>query len=282
MAEFWAYLFYFVVASASPIQRRWLAINRPKHKGELLFATRVMGIVALMSLAILLFSRPSFNGNPWFIIFLTVLCAIGGGGFFAGQYTAQRHVQAGTTSVISNIFTPVTIILATIFLQERLELHQLFGTTLLLFSAFLVTKNHRGGKFHVDKYIWLMLVSGIGLGIAMTAQRELIKVTGFTAASLLSLISPVIFLGLLAWLTKSKTTYKAKDTWITGGLYFTQLLSWVVLVAVVANLSVVSSITTFKVVIIFGIGAIYLHEHDDLLRKIIGAGIAVIGLWLMT
>lgn len=280
MAVFWAYVFYFVVASASPIQRRWLAINRPKAKGELLFATRVMGIVALLSLTVLIFSQPHFQGNPWFIASLTALCAIGGGGFFAGQYTAQRHVQAGTTSVVSNIFTPVTIILATIFLSESLAPRQILGTALLLFAAFLVTKNHRGGRFHVDKYIWLMLASGIGLGVAMTAQRELIKVTGFTSATLLSLISPAIFLGLLAFFTRAKTTYNAKDTWTTGSLYFLQLLSWVVLVTVVANLSLVSAVTTFKVVVIFGIGALYLREHDDIVRKIIGGTIAVVGLLL--
>jgi drug/metabolite transporter (DMT)-like permease len=161
-----------------------------------------------------------------------------------------------------------------------LKLHQILGTVLLLSAAFLVTKNHRGGRFHVDKYIWLMLASGIGLGIAMTAQRELIKITGFTTASLLSLLSPVLFLGFLSLFVRHKTTYSLKDTAATGTLYFLQLLSWVVLVAIVANLSVVSSITTFKVVIIFGIGAIYLHEHDDLLRKIIGAAIAIIGLLL--
>jgi len=50
---------------------------------------------------------------------------------------------------------------------------------------------------------------------------------------------------------------------------------------VVANLSVVSSVTTFKIVIMFVVAAIFLKEKDDLGRKIFGSLIAVAGLLLM-
>jgi uncharacterized membrane protein len=43
----------------------------------------------------------------------------------------------------------------------------------------------------------------------------------------------------------------------------------------------VSSITTFKVVIVSVAAALFLNEKEDLPRKIIGSIIAVIGLLLM-
>ncbi len=64
-------------------------------------------------------------------------------------------------------------------------------------------------------------------------------------------------------------------------LPFLQSLSWVVLIFVVGNLSLVSAITTFKVVVVFIAGAIFLKEREDLPIKIIGSVIALAGLLLM-
>ena len=68
---------------------------------------------------------------------------------------------------------------------------------------------------------------------------------------------------------------------VTGGLRFLQSLSWVILIFMVGNLSIVSSITTFKVVIVFIAAAIFLKERSDLPRKIIGSLVALAGLLLM-
>ena len=68
---------------------------------------------------------------------------------------------------------------------------------------------------------------------------------------------------------------------MTGILKYLQGLSYVILVFAVGNLSIVSSVTTFKVVIIFVAGALLLRERDDLGRKILGSVVAVIGLLLM-
>jgi uncharacterized membrane protein len=88
-------------------------------------------------------------------------------------------------------------------------------------------------------------------------------------------------LGMFAILTRSRSEYSKKDIAITGGLRFLQSLSWVILIFVVGNLSLVSAITTFKVVLIFIAAAIFLKEREDLPRKIMGSVIALAGLLLM-
>ncbi|NTW14699.1 MAG: hypothetical protein HGA31_06790, partial [Candidatus Moranbacteria bacterium] len=54
-----------------------------------------------------------------------------------------------------------------------------------------------------------------------------------------------------------------------------------VLLFAVGNLSLVSAVTTFKVVIIFVFAAIFLKEREDLTRKIIGSLVSVAGLLMM-
>jgi drug/metabolite transporter (DMT)-like permease len=167
------------------------------------------------------------------------------------------------------------------FLGEGLEPLQIAGTGLLLFAIVLISKKHRIGTWRFDRYFLLMLSSGIMLGVALTAERALQRATGFTAGTMMSWWAQCLCLGIAAYLAKSPSEYGLKDTMITGVLRFLQSLSWVILLAVVGNLSLVSAVTTFKVVVIFVAAAILLKEREDMHRKILGSVIAVIGLLLM-
>lgn len=277
-----AYIFYFIAASASPLQRRWLAVKRPADAhGQIDFAFRVSFIVAVLSLLIPLFSHFQLKGNPIPLILGTTFCAIFGAIFFITSFISQKHVEAGVNTLVSNIYTPITIVLATLLLGEKLTPLQILGTVILLFAVVLVSKKHRIGKFGFDKYFILAVLSGCALGVLLTAERYLQKITGFAAGTMLSWWSQCIALGITTALTGSRTNYSLSDTLTTGLFRFPQSLSWVMLTFIVANLSIVSAITTFKVVIVFLAGAIILKEKDDLGRKIFGSIIAVIGLLLM-
>ncbi len=277
-----AYLFYFIAASASPLQRRWLATREDRiHDGQIHFASRVALIIAVLGLLLPFFSPFYLAGSTWYLIVLALICGTAGATYFISMYSSQRHVEAGVTTLVNNIYTPVTIILATLFLSERLDPIQIAGTALLLTGLVIVSKKHKVGKIKYDKYFMMMLLSGVALGVLLTAERALQKATGFTAGTLFSWWSQFIFLAIIVFITKSKSKYSKKDISITGGLRFLQALSWVVLIFVVGNLSLVSAVTTFKVVIIFIAAAIFLNEREDLPRKIVGSLVALAGLLLM-
>ncbi|NTW15215.1 MAG: EamA family transporter [Candidatus Moranbacteria bacterium] len=276
------YLFFFIAASASPLQRRWLAsAKNHENKGQVRFAFQVMTIVSVLGLLIPFFQPAHIEGSPLSLIGLSVCAGIFGAGFFISSFVAQKHVDAGVTSLISNLYTPVTIILASLLLGEGLMPMQAFGTMLLLAGVLIVSKKHRTGRFSFDRYFLLMALSGISLGICLTAERALQKMTGFSAGTLLSWWSQSAFLGLTTLAYREKGPYSAIDISVTGILRFLQSLSWVILIFVVGNLSIVSSITTFKVVIVFVFAALFLGERDDIRRKIIGSLVAVAGLLMM-
>lgn len=277
-----SYIFYFIAASASPLQRRWLAKNKNlTNEGQIHFAFQVTFITVVLSLVLPFFKPFQLEGNIYYLIGLALICGLFGASYFIFSYTAQKHVEAGVSSLVSNIYTPITIVLATIFLNEKLTLIQILGTVFLLIGMLVVSKKHRIGKFKFDKYFMYMVLSGVMLGVSLVAERALMKITGFTAGTMFSWWSQCIFLGLITLITHNKSTYSKKDITITGVLRFLQSLSWVVLIFVVGNLSLVSAITTFKIVIVFIAGAIFLKEREDLQIKIIGSIIALIGLLLM-
>lgn len=213
------------------------------------FAARVVLVIALLSFLLPFFQPFYLAGDPSTLALLAITCGVFGGGYFVATFTAQRKVEAGLSTLVMNIYTPVTIVLASVFLNERLTSMQLVGTILLLIGMVIVAKKHRIGNVKFDKHFLLMLVGGIMLGIALTAERALQKATGFSAGAMISWWSQAIFLTAAAYLLQSKSHYSQKDTLNTGFYRFLQQVSWVTLLFVAGNLSLVSAVTTFKVVI---------------------------------
>jgi uncharacterized membrane protein len=284
MAIILAYIFYFVAASASPLQRRWLAKKKDatmSPRGQISFAFHTVLILVLGSFFLPLIEPARITGDISKLIILPIICGFFGMWHFIFGYIAQRHVDAGVSSLVNNIYTPITIALSIMFLNEGLTGKQIVGTIILLVAMIIVAKKHRIGKFKFDKYFLMTVASGVMLGVLLVSERALQKTTGFSMGTMMSWGSQFLFLGLATWITKSKHTYTNKEVLTTGGLKFLQGLSWVTLVFIVGNLSVVSAVTTFKIVIVFILGALFLNEKEDLPRKILGSIIAVIGLLLM-
>lgn len=282
MLVFFSYLFYFIAASASPLQRRYLAHKKDVNgEGRINLAFRTMLFLVFGSLFFPLFSPFYISGNVWHLILLSLICGISGMGFFILTFISQKHVDGGITSVVSNIYTPITIVLASIFLGESLSMMQILGTVLLLIGMFIVSKKHRTGRFSFDKYFMMMLLGGVLLGFVLVAERSLMKMTGFSAGIALSWWSQCLFLGIAVLVAKSKNTYSSKDINISGILQLLASISYVVLINIVGNLSVVSAVTTFKIVIVFIAAAIFLNEREDFKRKLIGSLIALLGLLIM-
>lgn len=282
MTALLAYLFYFAASSGSTLQRRWLAVHRNvSNTGQLRLAFQSFAFTAVLGLFIPFFVPFQFSGDVLKIALLSLMAGVAGAGFFWASYTAQRHVEAGVTTILGNLNTPVAIFFGTLFLGEGLAPIQLLGTAFLLAGIIIVSQKHRIGRFAFDRYFWMMVASGVLLGLCLVAERALQKETGFTAGTLFSWWAQLLCLGIAVLIEKGKHSYTAVEISVTGILRFFQSLSWVILIFVVGNLSLVASITTFKVVVVMAAAALFLGERDYPWKKLLGSAIALAGLLLM-
>jgi drug/metabolite transporter (DMT)-like permease len=282
MTIFLSYLFYFVTSSASSLQRRFLIKQKEFTVSEqITFTFQCISMLFLGSLFFPFFSPFYLSGGFWHLFSLALICLVFGTASNIASYVAIKHMDAGVSSLIWNIYTPVTIFLSSILLHEGLSITQIIGTLLLLIAIVIISKKHRVGRFSFDKYFLLTLLGGVLISAVLIAERALQHKTGFSAGVMISWGAQTIGLGLASLLWGHKHTYTNTEVLTTGGLQFIQALSYVTLVWTVGNLSIVSSITTFKVVIVFITAALFLHEREDMPRKILGSLIAVIGLLLM-
>ena len=84
-----AYLFYFLAASVSPVQRRWLAVHKDGGD-QIAFSFQVMFCTATLGLILPLFVSPEFSGSALKIFLLALTAGTTGGCFFISNYTAQK------------------------------------------------------------------------------------------------------------------------------------------------------------------------------------------------
>lgn len=101
-----SYIFYFIAASASPLQRRWLAKKKDHtigSKGQIAFAFHTLLFLVLGSLFFQFFEPIYVSGSIFYLVGFSVICGIFGALHFIFSYTAQRHVDVGVTSLVSNI-----------------------------------------------------------------------------------------------------------------------------------------------------------------------------------
>jgi len=282
MAIILSYIYYFVASTASALQIRSLTKRKDLESSQqVLFTFQIIFILFLGSLAFPFFSQFYLAGGHLNLFLLALACGILGIGANLFSIIAQKHLEAGVTALVTNIYTPITIFLSSILLNEGLTLRQILGTGFLLVAVVLVSKKHHIGRFRFDKYFLLTLFSGITLAGLIVAERTLQKTTGFSAGTIISWGSQALCLGVVALFMKSRHLYSKGEVLGTGVIKFFSATSWVTMVYVVGNLSLVSSISTLKVIFVFVAAALFLNEREDLPRKIFGSVIAVIGLLLM-
>jgi hypothetical protein len=91
-----AYMFYFIAATVAPIQRRWLSTkNEGGNKFDLSF--KVSLVQSTFALTLLFFFPIVLHGSYLNIILLLITSGVCGIGYSVSYFTAQRHVEAGTT-----------------------------------------------------------------------------------------------------------------------------------------------------------------------------------------
>jgi drug/metabolite transporter (DMT)-like permease len=276
-----AYLFYFVAATASPLQRRLQA--KKTQSNVLLLATQTQIVVCCLGLLLLI--KPG-QGLGLTVSALPISFGIilFGGLFHSLSYLSQKHVDAAQTSVISNIYTPVTILLAVLFLNDQFTTKQFFGTLILIVAVLLIAvDNITRRTLRISRYSFMMLASGSSLGVILFLEKLMMNMLGAGRGVFISWVLQLIGLAIVSKVFSKNligNKPKFREIALSSILRFAQQVSYVILLVVVGNLAVVSAVTTFKIVFVFAASYILLDERTHIKRKVVGSLLALIGLLL--
>lgn len=204
---------------------------------------------------------------------------------FAGKIAVvtQKHIETAQYSVIRMLQVPSSVVISTLFLGEALTLMQTVGMLSILAGVSIVST---GGKIprlmHFGRYELLTIANSAFLGVYTVFNRYLIEQTSLS--TLMVVWAGIEMIPLLATIVKRPTQMPVKsDIVLALGIGATAVLNIVAFwlaVAIAGNVALVSSLSAFRVVVIFAGSYLILKEKNNLTPKIIGSLLAVVGLLL--
>ncbi len=224
----------------------------------------------------------SFQPSTWVLLVL-------GGVLFSltniVSYKANSHIDAAQFSIITNLESIFTIIFAFVLIDEHLNSIQLIGAFILVISAIFISVERVNKRtFIITPATWLAILSSLILSIAFINEKTLLGHInyqtylvigwGFQTLSILIIAIPDI--------NKIKNIKKTefKDMLGLGVLRAISGLSFIFALTK-ADAALLSSIRSFKPVLVFVAAYFVLGESKNFWRKSLASVLAVIGLLLL-
>lgn len=232
------------------------------------------GIVALF----VGFHMPPVNVWPQLLV-AGALYAFGSLFFFRSIQT----IEASEMTILGSAGTLVTVILSYIFLQERLSGTQAAGVLLILLAVIIINYNRH--KFRLNKGALYSLIGASFYGTAVIFDAYVLKTyDAISYLPVMSFIPGIILLGSFP-----KSVYKlARDVRtidinliIYSTLYAFAALMFYIPLQYGALVSQLSTIGRVSIILTVVLAAVFLKERSHIGKKILGAILTTVGIFLI-
>lgn len=202
-----------------------------------------------------------------------------------GAYRANAHLDAAQYVILINFFSVFAVIIAAIFLGERMSLTQLTGVAVLVFSAGLVSvRRTTKHTFKISGWSLLAIFSALLLAAGLTFEKHLLgqmnigtyMIVGWGFQTL-----AMVALAMGEWHTlRDFGRAGIMKLSSLGIIRFLQGITFVIAVSQ-ANVGLLASIISYQAVLVFIGGVIFLNERSHLIIRFLGSILATIGLLLV-
>lgn len=248
--------------------------------GALTLLLEWLGVIAVLLICPFFEMKFPTDGKIYILLGLSII-------FYAisdrVNTTVRSGIEASTFSILLQLSTTFMIFAGLIFFKEEFILHKFIGAMLIVFSnVFLFYKK---GELKVNRYIWLGILANISFTIALFLDVNISDSFNLPIYVALTLGVPSILIAIFEKIPFSevKDEFKNGDkkaimiTGITWGLMIVAQLRAYQL----GNVTIVSAICALTVILNVIVGYVFLHERDNLLRKMIAAILIVISIVLI-
>jgi len=233
---------------------------------------------------------PSYSLRHYAILLLSGIIGIGISDtlFFA----SLNRIGANLTAILLCSYSPSVIILAALFLGERMSMFQLFGVLLILSAVVMISQDHE--KSPVSRKD---LVVGIALGItamitmavSIIIMKPVLDDSPVVWATMIRTVGALAAISLVIWLHPQKkallSEIKIPQNWkvmvpasIIGS--YLAFMAWMGGMKY-AQVSVASALNQMSTVFIFVLGVIFLKERASP-GRLLALLIAIGGVVLIT
>lgn len=200
-------------------------------------------------------------------------------------YNALKVTEASTFTILFSTRALFTVLASSLFLKEFVSLIQFVGILLILLGVVIVSYSKSGIK--LGRKEWLSLGAAMCVGFANVNDRAILKMLDVQTYSVISYLFPAFFLLLLRprAIKKFKSLLdftKARNTLLLGILWVGFSLTFNSALKIAPSASQVSAIGLTSVIVVVVLSILILKEKDNVPRKIIGALVSFVGLFMVS
>ena len=229
------------------------------------------------------------NGLNILIVVLLLLQATFMTYFGKISVVAQKHVDTASFMVLRQISVPVSVVASSLFIGESLTAIQSVGMVLILIGAYVIASNGRTIPVrHIGKHEALVLIYGVFLGLSLVFSRYVQELTSLSTLLVVGSGLETLISAGKAYTENRATAHKniivRKDLGLAlaiGLLSAVHIVTFFSAAELIDNVSVVSTLSSFRIVTIFLASYFFLKERDSLKIKLLGSGLALIGVVLV-
>lgn len=240
-------------------------------------------VLTLTLIGVIIFGVGTIRLNPYLVALLILSC-IGYGIFQRFQFSVRKNLESSVTQTLMTPGSVVAYMLAIYWLREPLTFTRTLGCALIVIATIMVVKQRRT-KLQIDKWSLLAIAISVALNIAVVINRKVAP--GFELA--LTYVLLLCFAQtLFTYLPKVSLSSVKKElrlqAWLIPILAVINVVSLYFSIAALklAPASQVIPVLSSNVVFIALAGIVFLKEHSRVGIKIASAGLAMIGLILVS
>jgi len=196
------------------------------------------------------------------------------------MFKAYQILGASENAIISSGSAIVTIVTAMYFLGERLTVYKSLGIVLVLLSVLAVSV--KKGKFSFTKGTMYALVSTASYGLGVTSDAFILRSYDAVSYTPIAFGLPAILLVLLkpAVLRSFKRLQDpvfTKNIVFLSFFYSAQAVTYYLALQSGGNASQIAPIFKANIVLTVLLAVLFLKERENLLLKVLSAGLVTAG-----
>lgn len=193
--------------------------------------------------------------------------------------TVRKNLEVSTYSIISE-FSNIFIIIfgITVFREPILPL-KILGVGLILLANFFLV--YKGGKVVINKYTMLALLAQFVISVAISIDIGISRAFNLPIYISITLIVPL----LMIFFVGRHRVSDVADEWLRGnkGYFIITGVSWGLAILFMlrafryGQVTTVSPISATSVLVNVIVAGIFLHEKEDLVKKVLIATVIILG-----
>lgn len=195
----------------------------------------------------------------------------------------RKGVEASTFSIMKQLSTVFMTFSGFLFFKEQFIISKFIGAVLIILSNIIIFYRKGDGKF--NKYVGLGIISNICYTIALFLDVNYSECFNLPFYVMLTLGVPAILIVIIERIKFSdlKNEFQKENRLpiLITAISWSSCIVAQLRAYQLGNVSVVAPLCSLVVIINVIVGYIFLKERNDLLKKILAAGLIILGILLI-